>query len=327
MKAVGTYFVKSIAFKGKIMFKRFITLSTICLCFSAYSQKVEDLKKSSGNHNRGSDAKLGSSGNKGYSNNSGGSNSEIDPGCLIDGCNILFNILSVIDFSELKLDEPIQVGKSYDIIPIPDSAKPREPLNRAEPNEPLNESEPLENRDHEKSIKKDNSPKKIPFEKMCISVRGSFYPSKFHVWVPEISGSKGHFSYSARYLSIAEQRLDKVDYYATFDVQPLQFNLINNSNFLLKFGIGGMAETFSNKIYFEYTTNANWRIGKKFDMGVEGRMALNNGLVRQEVSLHANYALWQKENKQLLVGLNGIVSEYYQAVSINTVSISAGFRF
>lgn len=327
MKAVGTYFVKSIAFKGKFMFKRFITLSTICLCFSAYSQKVEDLKKSSGNHSRGPDTKSGSSGNKGYSNNSGGSNSGIDPGCLIDGCGILFNILSVIDFSETNTPEPITRSESYDVITIPDSAKPREPLNRAEPNEPLNESEPLENKDYKKPLKKEDSPKKAPFERMNIAVRGSFYPSKFHVWVPEISGSKGHFSYSARYLSIAEQRLDKVDYYATFDVQPLQFNFVNNPNFLLKFGIGGMAETFSNKIYFEYTTNANWRIGKKFDMGVEGRMALNDGLVRQEASLHANYALWQKENKQLLVGLNGMVSEYYEAVSINTVSISAGFRF
>ncbi|MFM9945366.1 MAG: hypothetical protein ACKVQB_09065, partial [Bacteroidia bacterium] len=132
---------------------------------------------------------------------------------------------------------------------------------------------------------------------------------------------------SARLLSIAEQRLDKVDHYSTFDVQPLQINFVNEYNVLFKIGVGGMAETFSENIYFEFTTNFKWRIGRKFDMGVEGRMATNNGIVRQEASTYLNYALWQKNNKQFLVGLNGMVSEYYQAVDINTFGVSAGFRF
>jgi hypothetical protein len=271
------------------MHRLLISLAGICICVSGYSQKVEDLKKSSGGHNSGS----------GYS---GSSSSEIDPACIIDGCNALSNILSLIDWRNLDASE-------------------------TKPNQPL-EKQDTQNYYHNKeNIPKEKLEKEQPFETMALSVRGSFYPSKYHIWVPEISGSKGHFSYSARFLSIAEQRLDKMDYYSTFDVQPLQINFINQHNVLVKVGIGCMAETFSDKVYFEFTTNTNWRMGQKFDMGIEGRMATDHGIVRQEASLHANYALWQKENKQFLVGLNGMVSEYYQAVDINTISFSAGFRF
>ena len=88
-----------------------------------------------------------------------------------------------------------------------------------------------------------------------------------------------------------------------------------------------MVETNTGQLNFEFTTNFKWRMGEKIDMGIEGRMATNHGIVRQEASTQINYALWQKNNKQFIVGLQGMVSEYYQAVDVNALSLSTGFRF
>ena len=68
-------------------------------------------------------------------------------------------------------------------------------------------------------------------------------------------------------------------------------------------------------------------MGEKIDMGIEGRMSTNSGIVRQEASTQINYALWQKNNKQFIVGLHGMISEYYQSVDVNALSLSTGFRF
>ena len=76
-----------------------ITLAGICIYVTGYTQKVESLKKSSGSHNSGSGSKSGNSGYSSGSGNSGSGYSEVDPACVLDGCNALFNILSLIDFS------------------------------------------------------------------------------------------------------------------------------------------------------------------------------------------------------------------------------------
>jgi len=34
-----------------------------------------------------------------------------------------------------------------------------------------------------------------------------------------------------------------------------------------------------------------------------------------------------KKNKQLLAGLNAMVSEYYHAIDFNTIGFEVGFRF
>ena len=88
-----------------------------------------------------------------------------------------------------------------------------------------------------------------------------------------------------------------------------------------------MADTYADVVYFEFTSNFKWRMGEKFDAGIEGRLANQKGIVRSEGSLNINYAVWQKDNKQLLLGLHGMVSEYFQSNQFNVLSINAGYRF
>ncbi len=323
------------------MNKIIITLIGICLYSLCFSQKVEGLKKSSDNHNSNSGNKSGGSsgtklgsgsgnqGSRGGSDYSGGAYSEIDPSCLLDGCSLLFDILSDIDYSSSNTsttpetyNTPEPEPKPNKSIVVPDS------LPNAIPPAEMPNSENLPEYRSEKKIEKEEPVITIPFEKFSISVRGSFYPSGFHIWVPEIMGSKDAFSYSLRLLTIAEQRLDKVDYYSTFDFQPFQINFINTRDVLFKIGIGGMAETYSDMIYIEMTSNIKWRINNKFDLGLEGRWASQRGItIRNEASLQANYSIWQKNNKQFFIGFNGMLSRYYETEDVNVVSFATGYRF
>ncbi len=317
------------------MRKSIIFLAGLLIGTMAYAQKIEELKKKSEDHSKSSGNNSGRMNNgsnrgsgKGYSD---GSSSEFDPSCMLDGCSLLFDILSAMDWSknrafEFPAPQPEKESNHGDIAPDslynfrPPASKPNSEnpsLNKEEKGYPVEEK--VDNTAEDRMI--------VPFEKISLSVRGNFYPSNFHIWIPEVTLSSGHYSFSARLLTIAERRLYNVDHYSTFDVQPIQINFVNKHDFLFKIGVGFMAETFSENIYIELTANSKWRIGNKIDMGVEGRMANDDGIVRQEASVYLNYALWQKNNKQLLLGLNGMISEYYQAVDFNTLGASVGFRF
>lgn len=264
-------------------------LTTLLISVSAYSQTVEQLKKKSEEKSRGS-------GNNSGNQSSGNNNSDNDA-CMSDclsGC-----LTGLFDIN-----------------------RPARQVRQA-----ARSKERQDSRVQKRDLKGNNNSSDLPFETMNISLRGSFAPGTYHVFVPEISGGKGHFAYSARVLTIAERRLGEMEYFSTLDVQPLQISFVNHSNFLFKAGIGAMVVTTTDQLSFEFTTNFKWRIGKKIDMGIEGRMATNHGIVRQEASTQINYALWQKNNKQFLVGINGMISEYYQSVDVNALSLSTGFRF
>lgn len=324
------------------MYRLLFTLTGIFIFLISYSQTVEGLKKGSDQHSKNSGNKPGS-GNQNAGKGSGtysSGNASIDPGCMIDGCSILFDIFSNIE----ERDEPVReydynrpdypegnMPRGYDQRPGWETPPDADTFKTIPPPEtPKLLHPPITHGidsgiEHEKQ-KEDLKPKGS-FEKVSIGIRGSFYPANYRIWVPELSGGKGFFSYSARVLLLSEQRLDKVDHYSTFDFQPLQINFYNTRACQFKIGIGGMNETYSGKTYFELTSNLKVRVGKKVDMGIEGRIAVNNGIVRREGSMNLNYAIWQKASKQFLVGLNGMISQYYQTVNINVVSFSTGFRF
>ena len=255
-----------------------LALTTLLISISAYSQTVEQLKKKSEEHSRGSGNNSGnqSSGNNNYSNNS--SNDACMSDCL-SGC-----LTGLFDINRPARQER-QAARSQ-----------------------ARRDDRTQKRDERKSSNSSNGDNKnvedLPFETMNISLRGSFVPGTYHVFVPEISGVNGHFAYSVRFLTIAERRLGEIEYFSTFDVQPLQISFVNRPDFLFKAGIGAMGVTTTDQLNFEFTTNFKWRISKKIDMGIEGRMATNHGIVRQEASTQINYALWQKNNKQFVVGLH-----------------------
>jgi len=319
------------------MYRLLITLTAILFFSTGYSQKVEGIKKGSGSHSGSSGSKSGS-GNQssgsssGYSGYSGGVG--VDPACLIDGCSILFNIFSNMETRDERPQQPTTYKRpsSYNETPEADSIAPADTLKKmrsyTETPEPL--EPPANNRSRESLVeeeKEEEGSRRGQYEWFYFTARGSFYPADYRIFVPELTGSIDPLSYSVRFFMIAEERLDKTDYYSTLDFQPLQVNFVNRKNVLWKMGIGGMAETFSSKVYFEFTTNVKWRMGSKFDAGIEGRMATQNGVVRREVSAAVNYAIWQKSNKQFLVGINGMSAQYYQTVNIDVVSVSTGFRF
>lgn len=264
-------------------------LTALLISISAYSQTVEQLKKKSEEKSRGS-------GNNSGNQSSGNNNSDNDA-CMSD---CLSGCLSGL----ITANSPERHARQDE------RAKKRD-----------------ESRSSNSSNGGDKSFDDSPFETMNISLRGSFAPGTYYVFVPEISGGKRHFAYSLRVLTIAEKRLGEIEYFSTFDVQPLQISFVNHPNFLFKAGIGAMVETNTGELNFEFTTNFKWRMGEKIDMGIEGRMATNSGIVRQEASTQINYALWQKNNKQFIVGLHGMISEYYQSLDINALSLSTGFRF
>ncbi len=242
------------------------------------AQKLEELKKKSSDHSRGSESPSGNS----KSDNNNLKESSDDSYCTELCAGACCNSLAEIDWHGL-------FGKS------------------------------------------DHKTKQNVFETLHLNLNGSFVPGNYHFWVVQIAGnSRVRYSYALRYLVIKEQRIDITDSYYTLDIQPLQFQLVNKKNIFAKLGVGVMLEGFDNSsnAAFEVTTNINWRIkNTRIDMGIEGRTAHADGAVRQETSFGTNYALWQKDNRQFLVGLQGRVSEYYQSVGFYTIGASTGFRF
>lgn len=242
------------------------------------AQKLEELKKKSSDHSRGSESPSGNS----KSDNNNLKESSDDSYCTELCAGACCNSLAEIDWHGL-------FGKS------------------------------------------DHKTKQNVFETLHLNLNGSFVPSNYHFWVVQIAGnSRARYSYALRYLVIQEQRVDFTESYSTLDIQPLQLQLVNRENLFAKFGIGVMLEEFDNssKGAFEITSNMNWRLkNHRIDIGLEGRTAHSNGVVRQEASFETNYAIWQNEKRQFLIGLQARISEYYQSVDFYTIGASTGFRF
>ena len=143
------------------MNKTIITLIGICLYSICFAQKVEGLKKSSDKHNSGS-GNQGSNDTKVSSSDNNSAADDCISGCISDACCSIFS--GMIDNRHAKkAEEKRLAGESANSRSRGDTAS-------------------------QAFIKSE-----VPFEAMSFGIRGSFIPSGYHIWVPEIQEVKRIF--------------------------------------------------------------------------------------------------------------------------------------